>query len=181
MQCVLSIIQTQYNAVRVINYTNWIQCSACYQLYKLDIIQTVRVINYTIQRLIFFSLCTDTCVKATVHLTISMHGERATSKIERNNYIMGVAGRLKRVTRRQCLWSLRTGRIGMSKIVGWEVAFKAIFHWAEFSAPRDIFFWLRAICPLIPTLRQLVLRQKKMSLRTENSAKWKMALRLLFT
>ena len=40
-----------------------------------------------------------------------------------------------------------------------------VFHWAEFSARNDIFF-----CLLTPTLCQLVFKQKKMSLRAENSA-----------
>ena len=42
--------------------------------------------------------------------------------------ITGVAGLLLRVKRRRCLWSSRTGRIGMSKIVEWEVAFRIIIY-----------------------------------------------------
>ena len=45
------------------------------------------------------------------------------------------------------------------------VTLKVVFHQAEFSAQNDLFF-----CLLTPTLRQLVFNQKKMSLRTENSA-----------
>ena len=39
---------------------------------------------------------------------------------------------------------------------------RAVFHLAEFSAWNDIFF-----CLLTPTLRQLVFKQKKMSLGAE--------------
>ena len=42
---------------------------------------------------------------------------------------------------------------------------RVVFHQAEFSARNDIFF-----CFLTPTLRRLVVKQKKMSLRVENSA-----------
>ena len=47
---------------------------------------------------------------------------------------------------------------------------RAVFHKAEFSSQNNIFFRL-----LTPTLRQLVFKQKKMSLRAENSAQWKIA------
>ena len=67
-------------------------------------------------------------LKATVHLTISMRGQRAMSKIQRNNYHYGSCGPSLTGKRRRCLWSSRTGHIGMSKIVDWEVAFKATFH-----------------------------------------------------
>ena len=43
--------------------------------------------------------------------------------------ITGIAGSLQPLKRRRSLWSSRTRRIGMSKIVEWEVAFTGIrFH-----------------------------------------------------
>ena len=47
---------------------------------------------------------------------------------------------------------------------------RAVFHQVEFSARNDIFCRL-----LMLTLRKLVFKQRKMSLRAENSAWWKMA------
>ena len=49
---------------------------------------------------------------------------------------------------------------------GWSVrqALRVVFHLAEFSAQNDTF------CLSTPTLHQLVFKQKKMSLRAENSA-----------
>ena len=52
-----------------------------------------------------------------------------------------------------------------------ETSVYGLLHWVEFSARNDISF-----CLWTPTLRQSIFKQKKMSLRAENSALWKMAL-----
>ena len=57
------------------------------------------------------------CLKATFHLTISTRGQRASGKIQRNNYHHGSCGPSLKVKRSRCFWSSRKGRIGMSKIV----------------------------------------------------------------
>ena len=47
-------------------------------------------------------------IKATFHLTISMRGQRATDKVERNN-ITGVAGKIQRMVTSQELWTFFNG------------------------------------------------------------------------
>ena len=60
--------------------------------------------------------------KATFHLTISMRGQRSTGKIQRNNCHHGICGSSLTGKTSSVSSSSRTGRIGMSKIVEWEVA-----------------------------------------------------------
>ena len=93
----------------------------------------------------------DTCIND------FMHGQRTTGKIQRNNYHHGSCGpSLTGKTMSVFLISTqRTHRNVKNRQV------RRLFS----SGRNDIFF-----CLLTPTFRQSIFKQKKMSLRAENSA-----------